>query len=100
MNFFHNHPNSVNQTYTEHMLNSLDYGCRALAGAGALFIHAFLPDLLTDWGGDTIIELSHDISEKRALQNQPIIDLEPIEESSEMSIDDALNPLDKTSKDY
>ena len=92
MNF---HLNSVNQTYTEHMLDSLDYGCRALAGAGAFFIHAFLPNLLADWGGDTIIELSHDINEKRAIQSHPIVDLEPVEESSEMSVDTPFDPRDK-----
>ena len=56
---FTEHPNSVEETYTEHMGMAFSFAGRMFLGAIACFIHGFLPFLFVKTGSATIDEL-HD----------------------------------------
>jgi hypothetical protein len=54
---FTEHPNSVEETYTEHMGMAFSFAGRMFFGAIACFIHGFLPFLFVKTGSATIDEL-------------------------------------------
>ncbi len=56
---FTEHPNSVDETYLEHMGVAISFAGRMFLGAGACFVHGFLPFLFVKTGSTTIDEL-HD----------------------------------------
>ena len=56
---FTEHPNSVDETYAEHMGVAFSFAGRMFLGAVACFIHGFLPFLCVKTGSATIDEL-HD----------------------------------------
>ena len=56
---FTRHPDSVGESYLEHMATALSFGGRMLVGGLACLVHAFLPFLFTRTGSSTIAEL-HD----------------------------------------
>ncbi len=56
---FTEHPNSVEETYAEHMGTAFSFAGRMFLGAIACFIHGFLPFLFVKTGSATIGEL-HD----------------------------------------
>lgn len=43
--YFLQHPDSVGETYREHLVQASRFGLAMLAGAGACFIHALIPGL-------------------------------------------------------
>lgn len=45
MNAFTDHPNSVGETYWEHMAFALRFGGRMMLGGAAAFVHALCPFL-------------------------------------------------------
>lgn len=45
MNAFTDHPNSVGETYWEHMAFALRFGGRMMLGGAAAFVHALFPFL-------------------------------------------------------
>ncbi len=51
---FTEHPNSVEETYTEHMGMAFSFAGRMFLGAVACFIHGFLPFLFVKTGSATI----------------------------------------------
>ena len=56
---FTEHPNSVEETYAEHMGTAFSFAGGMFLGAIACFIHGFLPFLFVKTGSATIDEL-HD----------------------------------------
>ncbi|MEM9838332.1 MAG: DUF6356 family protein [Pseudomonadota bacterium] len=59
MRIFMEHPESVGETYTEHMGMALSFSVAMFRAAGCCFVHAFLPFLFKTTGRDTITELHH-----------------------------------------
>lgn len=51
---FTDHPNSVNETYLQHMGMAFGFGGRMLAGGLACFVHGLFPWLCLSRGSDTI----------------------------------------------
>lgn len=49
MKFFTEHPNSVDETYLQHMWFALRYSFKLCLCCIAAFIHAFFPFLFTTW---------------------------------------------------
>jgi hypothetical protein len=43
--YFLHHPESVGESYGEHLVQASGFGLAMLAGAGACFIHALIPGL-------------------------------------------------------
>ncbi|WP_282608924.1 DUF6356 family protein [Pelagibius sp. Alg239-R121] len=56
---FTDHPNSVNETYGEHMAMSASFGFAMLCGAFAAMVHAVFP-FLFERTGSAIITRLHD----------------------------------------
>ncbi len=56
---FTEHPNSVNETYGEHMAMSASFGFAMLCGAFAALVHAVFP-FLFEKTGSTIITRLHE----------------------------------------
>lgn len=53
-NLFTDHPNSVNETYFEHMKMALRFSFQMLCATFACFIHAFFPFLFEHTGGKKV----------------------------------------------
>ena len=51
---FTNHPESVGETYAEHMAVALGYGARLLGAGCAAIVHAVVPALFQTTASDTI----------------------------------------------
>lgn len=58
-NLFTDHPNSVNETYGQHMAMSASFGLAMLCGAFAALVHAVFPFLFEKTGSEIITRL-HD----------------------------------------
>ncbi len=56
---FTEHPNSVNETYAQHMAMSASFGVAMLCGAFAAMVHAIFP-FLFEKTGSAIITRLHD----------------------------------------
>ncbi len=67
---FTEHPNSVEETYIEHMGTAFSFAGRMFRGATACFIHGFLPFLFVKTGSATIDEL-HDTMVVNRQQHAP-----------------------------
>jgi len=59
-----NHLNSVNQTYTEHFSDSMNYSWNSLKSSFYFFVHAIYPDIYKTSGSKTILDLSSVIQNK------------------------------------
>ncbi|MEM1380977.1 MAG: DUF6356 family protein [Pseudomonadota bacterium] len=57
MRIFTEHPQSVGETYTEHMGVALSFSGALLKAGFCCVVHAFLPFLFVTTGRDTISEL-------------------------------------------
>lgn len=69
-NAFTEHPNSVNETYTEHMGVATSFGIKMIAGGLACLVHAILPFAFTRTGSRTITEL-HERMVTARVRNAP-----------------------------
>ncbi|HEY5339163.1 MAG TPA: DUF6356 family protein [Rhizomicrobium sp.] len=56
---FTNHPNSVGETYGQHMATALSFGTRMVAAGGACMLHGLFPFLFVKTGSTTVRHL-HD----------------------------------------
>ena len=56
---FKDHPESVGETYTQHLLAALGFSLTMARAAVCCGVHAFLPFLFTKTGSRAIEELSH-----------------------------------------
>ena len=66
-NPFTQHPNSIDETYIEHMGNALKFSFTFLQLAVIAYIHAFFPFLFVNTGSDKVKELN-DLMLKRKEQ--------------------------------
>ena len=55
---FTEHPASVDETYTEHMVVAFSFALRMFVGSLACLVHAFLPFLCVRTGSETIADLN------------------------------------------
>ena len=65
---FLEHPQTVDETYGEHLVQATTFSGKMLFGAGACFVHALIPCLCTKMGSDTIRELHERMVTNRNLQ--------------------------------
>ena len=63
---FFKHLDKVNQTYFEHLVDSMGYCGRALRSAFYFACHGIYPDIFETKGSETILELNNEIVEKYA----------------------------------
>lgn len=59
-----NHLESVGQTYTEHLSDSMNYSWKSLKCSFYFFCHGFYPNVFETNGSSTIIELHSVIQDK------------------------------------
>ena len=55
---FNDHPASVGETYSEHLLHATGFGLRMIAAGIACLVHALLPFLFERTGSAAIAELN------------------------------------------
>jgi hypothetical protein len=53
-----NHLEFIGEDYFTHLFNGLKYSSLSMYASVVFFIHAFIPDILTSEGSDTIFSLS------------------------------------------
>ncbi|GAA4012965.1 hypothetical protein GCM10022280_08780 [Sphingomonas swuensis] len=58
MRFFTEHPESVGESYGEHLLVASSFGASMIAGGIACLIHGLVPGLFMKTGSDTIRRLN------------------------------------------
>ena len=68
---FTDHPNSVNETYVEHMGMAFGFACRLLAVGMACLIHAVLPFLFVKTGSAMIARLHDEMVANRVRRTAP-----------------------------
>ena len=56
---FHEHPESVGETYGEHLVQASGFAGRLFVASIACFLHGLLPCLFKRTGSDAIRELHH-----------------------------------------
>jgi hypothetical protein len=69
---FTDHPESVGESYFEHMAVAFGFGFKMLGGALACIIHGIVPGLFTCSGSKTIICLHDRLLAKRGATLKPI----------------------------
>ena len=67
---FIEHPQTVDETYGEHFVQATTFSAKMLFGAGACFVHAFIPCLCKTTGSGTIRELHERMVTNRNGQTQ------------------------------
>ena len=65
---FTDHPQSVDETYAEHMVTALSFAGPLFKAAAAALIHAFLPFLFVTTGSKTITALHDRMVTNRRVQ--------------------------------
>ncbi len=61
LELFKNHPESVGESYLEHMRAALAFSFTMVRAAVACFVHAFLPFLFVRTGSSTVDRLSKEM---------------------------------------
>jgi len=64
-NIFSEHPNSVGETYREHMECAFGFGFRMIAAGLACMVHGIIPFLFVRTGSTAIRMLHHDMVTSR-----------------------------------
>ena len=64
-NPFTKHPQSVGETYFEHMKKAMRYGLRIQIVAIIIFIHALFPFLFEQNGGDEIDKINKELQHRK-----------------------------------
>ena len=62
---FTEHPNSVGETYIEHLRSACRFGFSMLVGGAACLIHAALPFLCVRTGSDCVADLHFRMTARR-----------------------------------
>ena len=65
MKAFTKHPNSVGESYFQHMRVSFSFGGRMFVAAIGCFLHGIFPFLCVKTGSKTIQSLNHNMVEQR-----------------------------------
>lgn len=63
-NIFTKHPNSIGETYLQHLLKGVGFSMKLILVSLKVFIHAILPCLFENSASDKVAELN-DILQKR-----------------------------------
>lgn len=58
------HPESVGQTYFEHMANATEYGVKSCVAGGVFFAHAVCPFLFEHTGSEMVNNLNNQLQNK------------------------------------
>lgn len=76
---FTEHPQSVGETYGQHMVMAGSFGLRLLAGALVCFVHALLPFLFVKTGSTIITDLHRRMvtQRDRRLREQALAEADP-----------------------
>lgn len=69
---FTEHPASVGETYTEHLMHAACFGARMVGAGIACMVHALLPFLFVRTGSQAVTELSERMITQRHARTQPI----------------------------
>lgn len=69
MKAFTDHPNSVGESYFEHMRSSLGFGTQMLIASLGCFVHALFPFLCVKTGSSTIKKLHRKMVTHRSKLN-------------------------------
>lgn len=59
-NIFTAHPNSIGETYFEHLFFATKFGFSMLIGGLACLIHAIFPFMFKDTGSNFLLNMAHD----------------------------------------
>lgn len=73
LKFFKEHPNSVNETYCEHLIFTLRTGSRIVATGFACMLHGLFPFLFTDFASKRIIAMSKNFRKRVDLNSKNLI---------------------------
>jgi hypothetical protein len=65
MKAFTNHPNSVGESYWQHMAVALAFAGAMLVGAAASLVHAVFPFLCTRTGSGIVLRLHERVTRRR-----------------------------------
>jgi hypothetical protein len=65
MRVFTEHPVSVGETYTEHLMNAVGFGARMMLAGIACLVHGLLPFLFVRTGSRAITELNEKLTARR-----------------------------------
>lgn len=63
-NIFTEHPESIGETYLQHMKYASIFGIKMVIGGLACIIHAFLPFLFKNTGSNVLLKLTHGFIER------------------------------------
>ena len=74
MKVFTEHPESVGETYFEHMRTSFGFGARMLVAGVGCFLHGLVPFICTKTGSKTIGTLHHTMVTHRDKRILPCAD--------------------------
>jgi hypothetical protein len=58
-NPFTNHPNSIGETYFQHLFHALKFGFKMIAAGIACIIHAVFPFLFEKTGSNSLLKMTH-----------------------------------------
>lgn len=64
-NIFTEHPNSVGETYLQHLRFACSFGINLFLGSFACFIHAFFPFLFTKTGSNIVFKMTHKLVDRK-----------------------------------
>ena len=67
-NCFTDHPDSVGETYFQHMMSAFSFAARLFAAAMACLVHGLFPFLFTSTGSSAVKRLHEDMIEARQRQ--------------------------------
>ncbi|MEP3889232.1 MAG: DUF6356 family protein [Hellea sp.] len=71
MKAFTKHPNSVGESYFQHMRVSFGFGGRMFVAAVGCFLHGIFPFLCVKTGSTAIHSLNHNLVENRDRRDAP-----------------------------
>jgi hypothetical protein len=82
-NIFRDHPNSVNETYIQHLKFASAFGFQLIIGGIGCFIHAVFPFWFQKTGSHVLLKLMHQFIERMPTLDEKVLNLSVlIEEKS------------------
>lgn len=73
LKLFKEHPNSVNETYFEHLIFTLRTGSKIVAAGFACMLHGLFPFLFADFASKRIIAMSENFRKRVDVINKDLI---------------------------
>lgn len=75
MNIFSKHPNSVGETYFQHLGFAFAFGANMIIGGFACMIHAIFPFWFEQTGSDYLLKLTKNFIERMPTLDDRVIEL-------------------------